>query len=501
MSAWTHPGPIDRIPENLCPKKVWRHFYDPHEHWERICRIDIAALRSQAEDVVGATRASAQELPSLDSERWRRAKALLTADHDDAYAPAYGAELSSHDTVWTPSMDTTHRLRALTPRSVFVVVQLDQPRSWVVTAFRPRPQVQSADWEESELRQHAVWYFRRVTGINFQELAQAVTDNLRRASSPPSTAKGLWWLASAVSYGRLLRHMPEVQDALLAAEKTLIQTPDAVREALRAALEWTSLTERLSDSLKEARPEDLEAVLADAEELLAVAPVVGAESEAETFCQEAELLLPWLPVEWTHLADRARHRGELFAAQPSLSARLWSAVENATTAAIARVIAPSVRPASRLADRVITQQPLSVHWTDRLSRLETSVTTKATAWIVRTIEQLTMAPLAPTMGGSDLTNDDWTICGWPTPDAPAYRVFVVDTEHPDGLEVTEQFTEADGELWRLTGHEQALVVIIAGESPLAGLSMAQVLEDASTRNDVVARTREFQPTQATKARR
>ncbi len=56
-------------------------------------------------------------------------------------------------------------------------------------------------------------------------------------------------------------------------------------------------------------------------------------------------------------------------------------------------------------------------------------------------------------------------------------------------------------LWRLEGNEQALVVIIAGDRPLVGLGMAQVLNEASTRDDVVARARALQPSHATKARR
>src|SRR5690606_40432115 len=58
MSAWTHPslGPIELIPPKLCPKKVWQHFYDPGEHWERVCAVDVAVMRREAEVTVGAAR-------------------------------------------------------------------------------------------------------------------------------------------------------------------------------------------------------------------------------------------------------------------------------------------------------------------------------------------------------------------------------------------------------------------------------------------------------------
>lgn len=503
MSAWTHPslGSIELIPRKLCPRKVWAHFYDLREHWERLCTVDVASMRLEAEHIVGAARASQSVLPPLAGEQSHRAMDLLLSHHDGTYAPAYASEMSSPETVWTSSMDAMRRHRALTPRAVFIVVQLGLPRSWVVTAYRPHPPVQGVDWDEAELRRHGVWYFHKETGVNVDELAPAVVQNLRRSSSPPSTAKELWWLASAVGYGRLLRHVPEVHHALPAAEAILSGTSTSLLEELRRALDWESLVGRLADALEEARPEDLEGVLAEAEELLAVAAAVGAESAAEAFCDEAEMLLPWLPAEWAHIAVRARHRVRAVAAEPSLVMRLWTAVEDAGTAALAREVAPSVRPASRLADDLIPQQPRWFSWRDRIQDLATRASTAATTWIEQSIEGLTIAPLAPTMGASDRANDSWALRGRPAPGAPHFRVFVVEAEHPDGSEVTGQFTEEDGELWRLGEHEQALVVIIAGERPLAGLSMAQVLKEASTRDDVVARVRELQPTHATKAKR
>ncbi|RZO63731.1 MAG: hypothetical protein EVA89_06310, partial [Sandaracinaceae bacterium] len=97
MRAWAHPslGPIDLIPRKLCPKKVWQHFYDPGEHWERVCAVDVAVMRRETEAIVGTARATARELPRLAGERWRRARDLLVAHHDGNYAPAYFSEMSS----------------------------------------------------------------------------------------------------------------------------------------------------------------------------------------------------------------------------------------------------------------------------------------------------------------------------------------------------------------------------------------------------------------------
>lgn len=503
MSAWTHPslGPIDLIPPNLRPEKVWKHFYDPHEHWERVCSADIAAMRLDAEDIIGAARAGGDSLPPLPAERRRRAMALMVAHHDATYAPAYLSEMSSPETRWTPKRDSARKHRALTPRSVFIVVQLGQPRSYVVTAFRPHPRTEGVEWDEAEFRQHGIWYFQKDTGVRVEDLALAVVENLQRVSSTPSTVKELWWLASAVGYGRLLRHVPEIRDALPIPETALSGTAEPVIDELRGALGWEALAGRLAEALKETRCEDLEAVLADAEELLAVAAVVGADAEAEAFCDEAEMLLPWLPAEWAHIADRARLRVDAFAMQPSHVARLWNAVEDAGTASLVREVDPSVRPASRVADGLIPQRPRWLSWFDSIADLATRATTAVTTSLERSLAGLTITPSEPILSGSDHTNDEWTIRGRPAPGALHHRVFVVDAENPDGSEVTDKFTEADGELWLLNADEQALVVIIAGETPLVGRSLAQVLKEASTRDDVAVRARELQPTQATKARR
>lgn len=503
MSAWKHPslGLIYPIPPKLCPKKVWQHFYDPGEQWGRLSGVDVASLRGEAEAIVGAPRARDCELPRLAGARLRRTRDLLVGHHDGHYMPAYSSEMSSPETEWTPTMDSAHRHKALTPRSVFIVVQLDRPRTWVVTAFRPHPPVQDVEWDEAELRRHGVWYFWKETGVNVEDIADAVAASLQRASRTPSTVKDLWWLASAVGYGRLLVHVPEVAAALAAAEAALAETPSSLLGDLRRAIDWQTLAERLADALQEARPEDLEAVVAEAEELLAVGAVVGAEQEAEAFCAEAEMLLPWLPAEWAHIADRARHRLRAAAEQSNLVMRLWRAVEDASTAALAREMAPAVRPASLLVDALIPQPVWLATLLDQIAAIPFRATASVSAWVDRSFEGLALAPLAPTMGGAGFASEEWAVRGHPAAGAPHYRVFFVDEEHPDGWEVTEQFTEADGDLWRLATNEQALVVIVAGEQPLAGQGMAQVLNEASAREDVVVRSLELQPTHATKARR
>ena len=223
MTAWKHPrlGAIDLMPPGLRPKKVWQHFYDEAEYWDRLCDEDVAPFRGEAESIVGLRRQDRQALPRLDGARWHRARDLMVRHHDAFYALAYRAEMVAPETVWTPGMDAKHRHRALTPRSVFLVIQLDQP-SWVVTAFRPHPDLRGVEWDEADLRRHAVWYFRKETGMNVEELTRTVAENLQRASSaPPGSVRDLWWLASAVGYGRLLGDHAAVRSHIDVAEGAL----------------------------------------------------------------------------------------------------------------------------------------------------------------------------------------------------------------------------------------------------------------------------------------
>src|SRR4051794_9448531 len=77
------------------PKKVWRHFHDPSEHWERLVGQDLARLRAEADEVVGARRHDQEELLALSGRVKRRAHEVLCRHHDEHYGPIYLAELSS----------------------------------------------------------------------------------------------------------------------------------------------------------------------------------------------------------------------------------------------------------------------------------------------------------------------------------------------------------------------------------------------------------------------
>ena len=495
MATWKHPmlGPIDIIPLKMRPKKVWQHFYDAAEHWERICDQDVEALRSETEAILGVRRVESPALPQLSQQRWPRGRGLLLHHHDAGYAPTYLAEMASTEASWTPTMDSRYRHQALTPRSVFVVVQLDQ-QSWVVTAYRPHPPTRGVGWDEADFQRHGLWYFRKETGMDIDSLARSTAENLNRTSTAPGSLRELWWLASAVGYGRLLADRQEVRAALPVAEAALGATREVLRRELATALDWDDCLGRIARGLKEDRSEDLEDALAASEELLAAASVIDTEEATQAFCASAEELLAWLPPEWSHMADIAAARCRVFGGSEGAVFRLWTAVEAAAVGAAIREASPAMLPRARFVDELIPADPGWLGWRDRIAAFAGDMSTALGRWLQASLDSVSVVQPAPALGSAEPEAEPWEVRGRPAPNAPHFRIFVVDEEHPDGHEVTERFTQADGDLWRIDhAGDRALVVIVAGESPIPGTDLESVLAHAAENKDVLVVERTISP--------
>ncbi len=111
--ALTRFGKVEAIEERHQPKKVWKHFHDPAEHWERLAGQDLTGLRLEAEELVGVLRSAQLELPDLPGQRKLRAHEALRRHHDDYYGSIYLTELSSHETRWAETIDRRHRTRSV----------------------------------------------------------------------------------------------------------------------------------------------------------------------------------------------------------------------------------------------------------------------------------------------------------------------------------------------------------------------------------------------------
>jgi hypothetical protein len=485
VSGWRHPklGPIEPIPPKRRPRKVWKHFYNAAERWDRLCEHHVAGMCEETEGIVGVRRAGREELPRMDEARWRRARSILQSHHDAAYAPVYRAEMASPGTIWTPRMDADSKHYALTPKSIFLVVQLERS-NWVVTAYRPTPPARTIEWSEADLRRHGESYFRRKTGMDIDSLVRLTAENLRRASSAvPHSVRELWWLASAVGYGRLLADHPEVREPLAAGESALRAVREELQHELVKALDWDGCLGRLATGLEDDRTESLEDALAASEELLAVADALGAEVQGNAFCAEAARLLASLPAEWSHVSEHARAMRRVFGAKDSLVLRLWTAVDDAT-----------LETAVREGESLVPTKPRWEQWSERIAALAGDASSVLGQWVRACLDGITVAQPAPVMGGGQDEGEPWEVRGRPMYGAQSYRMFVVDGDHPRGYEVTQHFTTSDGTLWQIEhDDDRAMVILIAGERPIPGDGLDEVLTVAADRDDVVLAAREISP--------
>lgn len=496
MPPWKHPllGPIEALPPRLQPKKVWAHFYSSDERWDRISPADPRLLRSEVERLLGVTRQSAPELPRASQDIWPRVRDLARRHHDVGYGRAYGTDMVDPTTCWTPTMDRRQRHHALTPRSIYIVLQLDRP-SWVVTAFRPHPPTAGVDWSEADFRRHAEWKFQEATGMSIDRLARVIQEKLTQAArTRPASARDLWWLVSAVGYGRLLRGDLAVQAALRAAEACLGEADPAIVSQLRDALDWRGALQRVAAGLKEDRPEDLEAALSNAEDLLVAAPVLGAGAKAKEFCAEAEALLAWVPAEWDDLALEASRRLELLGGDGSPAGLLWAALADGVTGALLRAQAGAARPAARHVDALLPSQPPWQRFVDLVNRIASRAASGLDRVVRDSLADIRVHAPAPTMGAAGPTAEPWAVRGGPAPGRQHLRVFVVDCDYPEGQEVTARFHPQDGYLWSLDRRdERALIVLIAGDVPVPGETLEDVLSFAAEREEVAIGCREVSP--------
>jgi len=499
MASWIHPklGPISPLPPRLQPKKVWKHFYNREEQWGCLCEQDPLRLRQEVEELVGVSRDRQLELPFIDGGRWSRVRELLRRHHDEAYGATYLAEMASDETIWTEGMDRKFRHAALTPRSVYLIVELSQ-RSWVVTAYRPHPPTTGVTWEEEDFRRHGLWKLAREEGMRNMDIVRSATEQLRlTASSAPTGERDLWWLASAVGYGRLLASEPEIASLLPAAEALLTSVDARLKATLARALDWDGILQRLAAGLKDDRPEEMEDALGAAEDLLAVAAPLEEEEAAARFLDRASELLPWIPAEWNHLLARAANRKDLLG---GLIAQLWDTVEDALTGALLRQGPPATIPAHRLVDQVMREAEMhpAVPGQERLferaaalmERLQSSILealAPAQSWI-KGLQPMSPAPAM----GAGVADDDrpWELRCSALSSTQPQRVFVIDEEYPGGYEVTDLAQAGDVSLWSLEAPGQvALVVLLISEDLVPGERLEDALAFAEQRDTVAVVTR------------
>jgi len=482
---------------SLQPKKVWKHFYAPDEHWERIASADPVPLRRAAEDIVGRTREEASELPRVSPDAWGRVRAVLADHHEAAYGPAYFDAVRDPESCWSLRMGRGQRHVGYSPRGVYFVVQLDRPASWVMTAYRPHPPIIGVDSSEAGYLRAAEAKFAKETGMDSRDAAGDVVARLEEASrTAPANLEDLWWLAAAVGHGRFHAEDPAVVRSLSAAERRLAEVERRLADALRRSLDWSAVLQGIRSGVKDVNPFDLETALHDAEDLLVVASVMGAVAEAEAFLEQAETLLGWIPAEWVELGDVAARRAAAVGGADHVAGRLWIHAEEAALGAALRDGPASVRPAARLVDALV---PAVLPWDSillRIALIGAGMAAERRACRERWAStRAAVALTAPKMGASGDEQDLWDVrLTVQDSDREFVRVFVVDAAHPEGHEDTEFSERKDEPLWRLEGREdRALIVVVASDSRIEGTTLDEVLSEAERRRDIIVTTKEVSP--------
>lgn len=480
------------------PAKVWKHLYDPKEAWGEVTLIDVSALRASTERLIDAKqhRSATRELPTSTP---KEALSLLHSHHENGYAQAYLSVLRLDTTQWGKQR-SNDRWVALSDTSIFVTVDQRPPAPVVVTAFRPSPLVKSQKLKANVRHGYAQSYFEKKTMANSTLYSALVLKQLQRLKHLPQSASDLWMLTSALGVGRSLAHHAEIIEALRNAEELFAQAAPALTEELRATLDWKSLHDALIASLQADDSEDLENLLFEAETMLAVSWVIGADEEAEAFCAEAEVLIAWIPVEWMHLSSLADSRLESFDDSTSPVYRLWSNVEEACTAALLRELSPVHTPDLAFTHLFLHASPPKWQsWIEKIHSIRGGVGADIASWADAMTEAWSV--LAPDPMPTLSANHDEKppqIQGLLADGAPKhYRLFIVDDEYINGEELTADLQALSPltieTLWELPPHATAFIILLASAAPIYGDGLANVLDLAALRNDIAIRYKDLTP--------
>jgi len=482
MNSWKHPqlGFIDPLADDRALRKVWKHFYDPAEHWERICAENAKSMRIETEKHIGISRAGTSELPNLKGKKRRILQELLMGHHEIGYGPTYQLEMARPSTWWTPEMDANFRHFALTPKSIFIVIELHRPQSWVVTAYRPHPPRKRVNCSEDDLRQHGEWYFEKETGMDKSMFARIISDKLVKTNDTPTTADELWWLVSAIGYARLVDNHTKLGDALADAEARLSQVPKSVFESLNETLDWEGCLNQVVEGLKNSRPEELEHALSNAEELLAIAEVTKSQNQAEGFLAQFNEVIAWLPPEWNHLIETATTRSEILGSSTAMACRLWEQVKESAIGATIRESEPAVRPEPTIVDSLFASEP------DWLSRQVITIKEYFETLSQEILDGLRVQAPEPALGEQEDSIDIFELRGtFAVSASEELRIFIMAKAYQQGYEITEAVQSGDDHLWDLEKEDDViLVILVTGDRPIDGDTLEAVLEHSKGRNDV-----------------
>lgn len=440
MKTWTHPelGEVGELDPDLQYWKVWKHLLEPNERWDRLTGTPRESLisTSRANGCPGWKRQDGSPRVGPSCRR------CLERLHNETWREVYGRELVESVAHAPHRRDPTKHC-VVSVRGCFFVLQ----KAVVLTVFRPDSKGSDVLWDEADYKRHAVRYFQNTTGRIQMQPAEARKLDINRAAE-------VWSLALA--YGDGAGWSPEDREAVA---QRLRSVPPPVRQRLRPT---EALYDALEAALEERAVDELELVVDGLADWLRVVELLHGNTAAQDILEHSADIVALAPAPWLALqplVDERRAQAE------GVAAAWWEELDE-LLGALRLSEVPVVHPApstlaAKVAGRVEAPPRLATLWS-ALRRLGTRF----------------MQPSQPRFAArvAELGGDTATEVRVTGPLPAGVRVFVVDGDHPDGEELTEDWPL--GSIWELDHPEdETWLVTVSGD--VAGTSLAQVLEAAA----------------------
>lgn len=458
---WEHPtiGRFSSMPEGLQPGKVWRHLHSPNEHWFELVGADTDALRAAAR----AGGCPPWRGSGLYPEFSESCAVVLRDHHDRFWAEAYGRLLLDPSARYGRSK-ADNRWLVLAPHGVYGVIAPGRP-SWVLTIYRPHLRGLNVRLTEEHFAYEAAARWRKETEMptsgSRSELARRV----------PDTA-GLWRLAKVIGETESSAE-PDLVAARRDAETWLRATPGAQLAA--AVPDRAALLDDLEEALGDENA-DVVGALLGIEDAVVVTSVLAGNRARDELVSALGDLLDWAPPSWSRLAALPAMRRA--AGAPS-ALSFWERAADAVEAAALQALPVVHRPVATLAAMLVAP-PWWQRWVRQLAAagegFVASLTPSQSGWAVA-------------VGRMSGDGGAWDVVP-PGDLAAGDRVFVVDAEHPDGMDVTADLV-AGQPLWELErpGDEIRVIVVRGATTGTLAEALAAAASGAPVHLDVIELSR------------
>lgn len=461
---WDHPsiGDVEPMPPWIQPTKTWRHLHSPSERWENLVGRELERLADSARRCGCPPR----DASSPQTEFGKDCAGALRSQHDNYWRAAYGAELMATTTTCGRSVWDQRWILA-SARGVYLVVAPKQP-AVVITAYRPHPLGLNVLWSERDFVAATRHRFEKETGMRRDTLS-----SLR--SEPADDAGSVWRLAVAIADARELEGDPELRAALNPAEARLAALPVPLRSA--ALPDGGVVVDECEAAIREDDGDPTGALLGLAD-AVAATQILASEEAARGLVERLAVVLDWMPSAW---AEYGTFAATVARTSAGAVREFWEAVGERAIAVRLQNL-PSARPSqATLADR-LTEPAWWQPWIDGVASLGERVARAAAdtlpGW------QLATAQLA----GGDAV---WEVVGPRPATQDPVQVFVVDHEHADGAEVTQDFQRGQA-IWNLERPGQEARVLVfrgPGAAPTLREAFQAAERDRRIRVEVIDVTR------------